>query len=59
MNKLDSIVIVRNKSGAVATVRFEDPVDDKLLSSNNRRALYEMVEQYVARVIGLKNGASS
>lgn len=52
MNKLESVVIVRNDVGSVATIRFENSDDDKIFSSNSRRVLYEMVEQYVARIVG-------
>lgn len=56
MNKLESIVIVDNPHGAVATIRFEDGKDDKLISSNSKTAkgretLYTLIEQHVTGVL--------
>lgn len=53
MNKIKSVVIVKGNVGSVATLRFEDPTDDKIFSSNSKRVLYELVEQYVCRVTGV------
>ncbi len=52
-NKLESIVIVKNEHGAVATVRFEDGKDDRLISANSKQTLYVLVEQHV---LGVLNG---
>lgn len=52
MNKIESVVIVKGGVGLVATLRFEDPTDDKIFSSNSKRVLYERVEQYVCRITG-------
>lgn len=56
MNKLDSIVIVKNDKGSVATIRFEDGKDDKILSSSNnsvksKESLYVQIETHVNGVL--------
>lgn len=51
MNKLDSIVIVRNQYGGVATIRFSDPAQDKIISSSNKIALYSLIEKHVEKVL--------
>jgi hypothetical protein len=53
VNKIESVVIVKGDVGSTAALRFEDPKDDKFFSSNSKRVLYEMVEQYVCRVTGI------
>lgn len=50
-NKLESVVIVRNPHGAVATVRFENDRDDKIMSATNRPVLYNLVEKYIKKVL--------
>lgn len=51
MVKLESIVIVKNKYGSVATVRFSEPMQDRIISSNNKKVLYTLVEKHVKRVL--------
>ena len=56
MNKLDSVVIVTNDFGAVATIRFEDFKDDKILSvtgvsEKSKNTLYTLIEKHVAGVL--------
>lgn len=55
MNKLESVVIVTNPHGAVATVRFEDPKDDKFISWTNKNVLYEIVEKYIKEVLNVQS----
>jgi hypothetical protein len=50
-NKLESVVIVRNPHGAVATIRWADGKDDKIMSATNRPVLYNLVEKYVKKVL--------
>jgi hypothetical protein len=54
-NKLDSIVIVTNEFGSVASVRFENRKDDKDISWTNKNTLYEIVEKYVKEVTGVQS----
>lgn len=51
MNKLESVVIVTNPSGAVATIRFEDGRDDKMISSIKKNVLYNLIEKYIKKVV--------
>lgn len=55
MNKLESAVIVNNPKGSVATLRFADSKDDKILSvtgvsEKNKNTLYTLVEKHVKEV---------
>lgn len=50
MNQLESAVIVTNEHGAVATIRFEDPKDDKIISANTKPTLYKLVEDHIKKV---------
>lgn len=56
MSKLESVVIVKGEHGSVATIRFEDYKDDKIISSSNnsqksKETLYKLVEQHVEGVL--------
>lgn len=48
-NEIESVVIVTNPHGAVATMRFKNDKDDKIISSPNKDVLYTLVEQHVIR----------
>ena len=48
-NEIESVVIVSNPKGAVATMRFKDGKDDKIISSPSKDVLYTLVEQHVIR----------
>lgn len=45
----ESIVIVRNDNGAVATLRYKNPRLDKMISSPSKKpvAIYKAVEAHV------------
>lgn len=49
-NKIESVVIVTNKYGKVASLRFADSKDDREISSSNAKVLYSLIEQHVKRV---------
>lgn len=51
MVKLESAVIVKNDHGYVATVRFNDPMKDKFISSNSKPVLYKLVEEHITKVL--------
>ena len=51
MNKLESVVIVRNKFGSVATIRFEGGKGDKIISATSRNTIYKLVEKHIAGVL--------
>ena len=51
MNKLESVVIVTNPDGAVATIRFTDGRDDRIISSTKKNALYNLVEKHLRKVL--------
>lgn len=51
INELQSVVIVRNKKGAVATIRFEDERYDKMFSSPNKNSLYGTIDRYISTVL--------
>lgn len=53
-NTLESVVIVTNPDGAVATIRFSNPRDDKFISWTNKNTLYEIVEKYIGEVLGVQ-----
>lgn len=50
MNKLESVVIVTNPDGAVATIRYADGKDDKIISSTKKNVLYNLIEKHLKRV---------
>lgn len=59
MNKLESVVIVRGAVGSVATIRFEDGKDDRLISSSSnspksKETLYTLIEQHVTGVLNVQ-----
>jgi hypothetical protein len=49
IDKLQSVVIVRNPKGAQATLRFSDYKLDRMLTTQSRRkeAIYEAIERYL------------
>lgn len=49
-NKLDSVVIVTNQFGKVATIRFQDDKDDRIISSSES-VIYTLVEKYIKTVL--------
>lgn len=51
MVELESIVIVKNDFGSVATIRFNEPLKDKIISSTSKPILYKLVEQHVRKVL--------
>lgn len=50
-NKLESVVIVTSKKGAVATIRFNNSVGDKIISSAKKNILYSLVEKHIKKVL--------
>ncbi len=53
-NKLESVVIVTNEHGSVASIRFEDRKDDKDISWTNKNTLYELVEKHIGEVLNVQ-----
>lgn len=51
MNKLESVVIVRNKFGAVATIRFEGGKGDRIVSSSSKNGIYKLIESHVEKIL--------
>lgn len=56
MSKLESVVIVHNPLGSVATIRFSNYKNDKILSVTGRtekakNTLYALIEQHVQGVL--------
>ena len=49
---LESITVVKNKNGAVATMRFTDPQYDKIVSSSSKPGVYVLVDKHIAEVFG-------
>lgn len=49
MTKLESVVIVKNDYGVVATIRFDTPRKDKIISTPNHKKVYEMIEDEVRK----------
>lgn len=47
---IESIVIVKNRYGFVATLRFDDPSKDKFISSNKHRSIYDAIDEYVSEL---------
>ncbi len=52
-NKIESVVIVKGEHGSVATIRFKDGKDDKIISATSKPTLYVLIEQHVN---GILNG---
>lgn len=50
MTKLESVVIVKNDYGAVATIRFSNPRKDKIISTPTHKKIYDMIEDEVKKV---------
>lgn len=55
MPQLDSVVIVDNQFGSVATIRFDDRSFDRIYSTdpakeNPKLSLYQSIEYYVKKV---------
>lgn len=50
MTTIESIVIVKNQHGSVATLRFSNPEHDRFISSHSKQALYALIEKHVKRV---------
>lgn len=48
---INSIVIVTNNYGSVATLRFTDVRYDKILSHSSKDSLYISIEDYVKQVL--------
>lgn len=49
-NQVESVVIVTNRYGSIATMRFSDPKTDRIISSSNKPILYTQIEKYVKKV---------
>ncbi len=45
-----SVVIVTNKHGRVATLRFDNPKHDRIFSCTGYWGIYAMIERYVKEV---------
>ena len=50
-NKLESAVIVTNKYASIATIRFTNKEDDKIISSTTKPVLYSLVEKHIKQVL--------
>lgn len=50
MAKIESAVIVTNEHGSIATLRFDEPLLDRIISSSSKTTLYIKIEKYVKKV---------
>lgn len=55
-NKLESVVIVRQNEGVgyTATIRFSNPLTDKIVSANTKPAVYSLVKRKVREVLDVQ-----
>lgn len=57
--KIESIVIVGNKYGRTATLRFSDPTKDRILFNSDREKLYKVISKVVHDAIPSLQGPES
>jgi hypothetical protein len=51
MTKLESVVIVKGTHGSVATIRFDNPLHDRFISSTSKPVLYTLIEKHIKDVL--------
>lgn len=51
--ELQSVVIVMNGFGSVATIRFNDYKQDRIISSTSKSVLYTLIERHVQGVLNV------
>lgn len=51
MTKLESVVIVKGQHGSVATIRFNDPLQDRFISSSSKPVLYTLIDKHIKKVL--------
>ena len=51
MIKLESITILKNNYGYIATIRFNESHKDKIISSNNHGILDRLIDKHVYGVL--------
>lgn len=46
-NGLESIVIVTNQYGSIATIRLKDSSKDRIISANTKASLHLLIDKYI------------
>ena len=49
-NKIESVVIVTNEHGSIASLRFTNSKDDRDISSPSKSSIYTLIERHIREV---------
>lgn len=49
--KIESVTIVKNPKGAVATLRYSDSSKDRIMSSPVKGTLYGLIDKHISAVL--------